>query len=147
MDEFLAQGGEKAPRKEKKEKKAAKDPNAPKKPAGGGYGVFLAENRDRFKASLPQDHKITDISKKAGEEWKKLPEAKQKPYVAKYEQKMAAYKASMDEFLAQGGEKAPRKEKKEKKAAKDPNAPKKPAGGGYGVFLAENRDRFKASLP
>merc|ERR1712056_90192 len=91
-------------RKEKDGKKK-KDPNAPKKPAGGGYGVFMAENRERIVKSLPKDHKITDVSKAAGEEWKALSEEKKKPYLDKYEKRAAEYKAAMEEYKrTHGGE-------------------------------------------
>merc|ERR1740120_213654 len=54
MKAFLEAGGEKSSRKRKakdgkggKEKKK-KDPDAPKKPAGGGYGCFLEKMRPEF---------------------------------------------------------------------------------------------------
>lgn len=106
MEEFLAAGGEKskgtrALRTEKrkaKEGKKAKDPNKPKKPAGGAYAIFLAENRARIVASLPKDHKITDVTKAAGTEWKALSDTQKKPYEAKYETKNEEYKKAMEEY-------------------------------------------------
>ena len=79
---FLANGGAKekgtaALRKEtlqlKESKKASKDKDAPKRPAGGVYGQLLAEKREEIKKSLSADHKITDVTKRAGERWKSLP--------------------------------------------------------------------------
>lgn len=93
---LLAQRSEK--RKEKEGKKKKKDPNAPKKPAGGAYGVYLTENREKIKKSLPKDHKITDVSKAAGAQWKGLSDAAKKPYEAKYQKKMSDYKAAMEEY-------------------------------------------------
>ena len=78
--------------------KKQKDPNRPKKPAGGAYGIYLNENREAIKKSLPKDHKITDVSKKAGEQWKALSEAAKKPYQQKYEKKSQEYKAAMEEY-------------------------------------------------
>merc|ERR1712086_869539 len=106
MAAFLAAGGVKekgaaALRSEKrkaKEGKKKKDPNAPKRPAGGGYGCFLAENRIKIVAGLPKDHKMTDVGKAAGVQWKALSDAAKKPYEQKYQKKQAAYKAAMEEY-------------------------------------------------
>merc|ERR1712151_580665 len=103
MAAFLAAGGEKAKgvralRSEKKNEKdgkkakKAKDPNRPKKPAGGGYGRYLAENRAKIVASLPKDHKITDVSKAAGAEWKALSDVAKKPYEDAFAAAMAEFR-------------------------------------------------------
>lgn len=121
----------------------------PKKPAGGAYGQFLAEKRPEFiRACAGQP--ITAVSKMAGEAFKKLSDTQKKPYQDKYEAAKAKFEKDMAAFLAAGGEKqkgaaALRSEKrkaKEGKKKKDPNAPKKPAGGAYGVFMAEKRQDF-----
>merc|ERR1712083_829636 len=78
-----------------KDGKKKKDPNAPKRPAGGAYGVWLAENRPRIVSSLPQGHKITDVTKAAGEQWKALSDAAKKPYEAKYAKKQEEYEMTM----------------------------------------------------
>merc|ERR1711912_35900 len=99
MEAFLASGGEKAQIKRKgKEGKKKKDPNAPRKPAGGGYGVFLAENRQKIIKSLPADHKMTDVGKAAGEQWRALAEAAKKPYEEKYQKLMAQFRKAMEEY-------------------------------------------------
>jgi len=158
MADFLVAGGEKtkgtrALRSEKRGLKAdkkMKDPKKPKKPAGGAYGVFLAENRVRIVASLPKDHKITDVSKAAGTEWKALSDAEKKPYEETYRSKMEEYKKAMDGYTPpdiEDNTEGQQKPLKQSQKAKDPNKPKKPAGGAYGVFLAENRARIVASLP
>lgn len=106
MASFLAAGGEKtkgaaALRTEKRkarEGKKKKDPNAPKKPAGGGYGVFLAENRASIVKSLPADHKMTDVGKAAGEKWRALSDAAKKPYQDKFLKKQEEYKAALAEY-------------------------------------------------
>jgi len=108
MAAFLAAGGEKAKgaaalRTEKRKEKAgkkAKDPNMPKKPAGGAYGVFLAENRAAITKSLPPDHKITDVAKAAGAQFKALSDAAKKPYQERFIQKQIEYKKAMDEYKA-----------------------------------------------
>merc|ERR1712066_762691 len=78
--------------------KKKKDPNAPKRPAGGAYGVFLSENRDKIVKSLPAGHKMTDVGKAAGEQWKALSAAAKKPYEDKYAKKQAEYKAAMEQW-------------------------------------------------
>merc|ERR1712039_782246 len=78
--------------------KKKKDPNAPKQPVGGAYGVFLNENRAKIVASLPTDHKMVDIAKAAGVQWKALSEAAKKPYEDKYKQKQADFVKSMEEY-------------------------------------------------
>merc|ERR1712070_944542 len=105
MAAFLASGGEKtkgaaALRTEKRKAREGKkkDPNAPKKPAGGGYGVFLAENRASIIKSLPADHKMTDVGKAAGEKWRALSDAAKKPHQDKFLKKQGEYKAALAEY-------------------------------------------------
>merc|ERR1719265_214446 len=108
MKAFLDAGGVKvkgivAQRTEKRKereggKKKKKDPNAPKKPAGGAYGVFLSENREKIIKTLPAGHKITDVAKAAGEQWKALPEAAKKPYDEKYQKLMGEFRKAMEEY-------------------------------------------------
>merc|ERR1712087_108632 len=96
MGGVAAQRAEK--RKAKEEKRAKKDPNAPKKPAGGAYGVFLAENRAKIVSTLPKGHKITDVAKAAGVQWKALSDAAKKPYEDKFQKKQAEYAKAMEEY-------------------------------------------------
>merc|ERR1711977_566506 len=99
MAAFVEAGGQKtkgaaalrSERRKAKEGPKAKDPNMPKKPAGGAYGVYLAENRAKIVESLPKDHKITDVAKAAGDQWKNLSEDAKRPYEAKYVQKKDEY--------------------------------------------------------
>merc|ERR1711865_1366323 len=81
-----------------KDGKKKKDPNAPKKPAGGGYGCYVAENRAKIVASLPAGHKITDVAKAGGAQWKALSDAAKKPFEAMYQKKAEVYKAAMEEY-------------------------------------------------
>merc|ERR1719408_104765 len=90
------------------------------------------------------------------ENWKKLSEKEKEPYQKKYEVAKAKFEKDMAAFLASGGVKQKgaaalrsekRKAKDGKKKKKDPNAPKQPAGGGYGVFMRENREKLVKSLP
>lgn len=128
----------------------------PKKPAGGAFGIFSNEMRPEF-AKACQGKPVTAVTKLAGENWKKLSEKEREPYQKKYELAKAKFEQDMAAFLASGGVKekgaaALRTEKRKAKEGKlkkkkDPNAPKRPAGGGYGVFLSENRDKIVKSLP
>eukprot|EP00442_Polarella_glacialis_P021466 CAMPEP_0115079950 /NCGR_PEP_ID=MMETSP0227-20121206/18397_1 /TAXON_ID=89957 /ORGANISM="Polarella glacialis, Strain CCMP 1383" /LENGTH=232 /DNA_ID=CAMNT_0002467519 /DNA_START=52 /DNA_END=750 /DNA_ORIENTATION=+ len=99
---FKAQGGV-ITRKRKggagKEKKAKKDKNAPKKPAGGAYGCFLAKNRESIKATLPANHKITDVTKAASVQWKVLTAAQKTPYDDDYKTKAEEYKKAKAAYV------------------------------------------------
>jgi len=127
----------------------------PKKPVGGAFGVFVGEKRPEFQKAC-QGKPVSEVSKMAGEEWKKLSEQDREPYQKKYEAAKQQYDKDLATFLANGGTKekgaaALRKEamklKESKKASKDKDAPKRPAGGAYGQFLAEKREEIKQSLP
>merc|ERR1712085_142507 len=107
--------------------KKKKDANAPKKPVGGAYGVYVAENRESIVKSLPAGHKITDVAKKAGELWKALPDAKKKPYEEKYGKKKSEYEKAMEDYKKTHGEKQT-ETSKEEPVAKE--APKKKARKG-----------------
>jgi len=104
---FLAAGGEmakgaRALRTEKNKIKAGpkpQDPNRPKKPVGGAYGVFFNENRPKIAQTLPAGYKITDVSKAAGAQWKALSEENKKPYEAMYNTKMEQWKKAMEEYV------------------------------------------------
>jgi len=102
MQEFKADGGV-VVRKSKKDKgdaKPKKDPDAPKRPAGGGYGVYLNEHREEIKKTLPADHKITDVSKAAGAKWKSLSETEKKKYDDKYQERKLEYDTALQEYKA-----------------------------------------------
>jgi len=131
----------------------------PKKPVGGGYGVFLAEKRPEFQKACANTAGKTAcaITQMAGEAWKKMSDSQKAPYLKKYDEAKVQFDKDMETFLAKGGEvtkgaRALRSEKRKAKDGtlkkkKDENAPKKPAGGGFGVFLAENRAKITQSLP
>jgi len=95
--------------KAKKAKKAARDPNKPARPCGGGYGVFVEENRADLKASVPEGSAITALSKAAGERWRAMDEEARKPYVEKYLQKKEIYDTKLEEYCTSIGATPPRK--------------------------------------
>ena len=121
----------------------------PKRPAGGAYGQFMNEKRAEFQKELA-GQRASEVAKLGGERWKKLSEAEKAVYQQKYDAVKEKYQKDLEAFEAAGGvkEKIARKGKDGKiKKAKDPDAPKRPAGGAYGVFLAENRDEIIKTLP
>merc|ERR1719389_1124923 len=104
MEAFLAAGGEKkavkrkaaaaeTPGKSKKEK----DPEAPKKPVGGAYGVFSNEKCEEFtKAVEARGEKgFGPVAKMTSEAFKALSEEEKAAYEEKYAQKVAAYKEAL----------------------------------------------------
>ncbi|CAE8706486.1 unnamed protein product, partial [Polarella glacialis] len=126
------------------------DPEAPKKPVGGAYGIFLADNREAIKKSLPADAKITDVTKEAGKQWAVLSEEAKKPFQDRYIEKSEVYKKESEEYKkthVADDDEEPAKGGKKAKKEKDPDAPKKPAGGAYAVYLADNREKINKSLP
>jgi len=126
----------------------------PKKVVGGGFGQFTSENRAKYMA-LCKGKPATAVIKMASEAWKQMSEAEQKPYQKKYDDAKQQYAKDLAAFIAAGGEvskgeKRKRKDKDgagKKKAKKDPDAPKKPAGGAFGCFLAANRKDFMKERP
>jgi len=129
-------------------------PVQPKRPAGGAYGIFMNENREKF-TKLCAGQRATAISQMGGAEWKKLSDAAKKPYEEKYVAAKATYEKDLEAFKAAGGvlekglraQRTEKRKEKEGKKKKDPNAPKRPAGGAYGQYLAANRDSIKKQLP
>ena len=63
-------------RKKRKTKKGDKDPNRPKRPQSS-YMLWLADMRESIKEENP-GASITDITKIAGEKWKKISETDKK---------------------------------------------------------------------
>ncbi|CAE8623589.1 unnamed protein product [Polarella glacialis] len=101
LAEFKKAGGTVAGRKSKKTKegkegKKVKDLNAPKKPVGGAYGVFLAAKREEIKASLPAGSAVSEVAKKAGEMWKAITGSVKAGYQAVFVEKAKAYKAASE---------------------------------------------------
>jgi len=118
----------------------------PKK-APTGYWLFLGDHREEIVKTLGTA-KGSAVSKKGGEMWKALGEAEKKPYEDKAKEMKAKYDEDLKAFKEDGGVVTRKARKgKEEKTKKDPNAPKKPAGGGYGCYLAEHRDEIVQSLP
>merc|ERR1719291_1211076 len=133
----------------------ASAPEQPKKPAGGAFGRFLAEKRSHF-MKLCEGKPISEVTKLGGAEWKKLSDKQKAPYQKQFEDAQKKYTADMEAFLAAGGVKQKgaaalraekRKAKETKMQSKDPNAPKKPAGGAYGCYLAAHRAEFQKECP
>merc|ERR1712136_711613 len=111
-------GGAAALRKDamklKEAKKASKDKDAPKRPAGGAYGQFLAEKREEIKKSLPAGHSITDVTKKAGEMWKSLPADGRQKFEEAYKTQMEIYSAQKVDLPLQEATTPPKEAQKRK---------------------------------
>eukprot|EP00697_Spironema_sp_BW2_P005533 gnl/Spiro4/17739_TR9442_c0_g1_i1.p2 gnl/Spiro4/17739_TR9442_c0_g1~~gnl/Spiro4/17739_TR9442_c0_g1_i1.p2 ORF type:complete len:142 (-),score=64.40 gnl/Spiro4/17739_TR9442_c0_g1_i1:120-509(-) len=82
-----------------KKQRVKKDPNAPKRPKSS-YLFFCDDNRARVQAANPA-LKMTEISKKLGEEWGLLSAKAKEPFEkknaeakAKYEKEKAKYEKS-----------------------------------------------------
>lgn len=137
VEAFKAQGGVMARKRKDSEGPATKkDPSAPKRPAGGGYGIYLAEVREEVAKSLPAGHKITDVSKAVGAKWKALTDAERKPYEEKYAAKRQEYEAALAEWKASGGADQ-EGDADAQEAGEAGAAPKPPAKSGGGAAKGE----------
>ncbi|CAE7158970.1 SSRP1 [Symbiodinium pilosum] len=116
----------------------------PKKPTGGAYGMWLAEHRAELQKEVGPGKPASEVAKLAGSRFKEVNAEEKAVYQKKFEEANAKYAADMEAFLEAGGEKKGTKRKADKtaKKKKDPAAPKKPAGGAFGCFLAKNRPAF-----
>merc|ERR1719282_1206884 len=117
-----------------------KDKDAPKRPSGGGYGQFLAENREKIVKSLPAgSNVISDTAKAAGAQWKALSEDQKKPYDDKFIEKMEEYKAN--QAAEKEGEEEtrppPKKAKTTEKNSTSPKPVKSAKGKGAAKALTE----------
>lgn len=129
-------------------------PTQPKRPAGGAYGIFMAENREAFTKKLA-GQPCSAVAQMGGAEWKKLSAEAKKPYEKKYLEAKATYDKELQSFKDAGGvlekgitaKRSEKRKEKEGKKKKDPNAPKRPAGGAYGAWLNANREAIKKQLP
>ena len=118
----------------------------PKRAAGGAFGQFLAEKRPELQKEC-EGQPITAVTKLASTRFKALSDEERAIYEEKYVLAKAKYEEDMKAFLEAGGEKkaVKRKEGKDQSASKmkDPLAPKRPAGGAFGCFLAKHREAFQ----
>jgi len=123
---------------------ASTQPAQPKKPVGGGFGRFLAEKRAEFLKEL-QGQPITALTKLASDRYKQLSEEDKTQWQKKFEVAKDQYAKDMEAFEAAGGQKSSTKIKAKRNKAmakKDPAAPKKPAGGAYGRYMAKHREEL-----
>merc|ERR1711920_1093370 len=104
---FLDSGGEMKKRKSKDDgaggkRRKTKDPNKPKRPAGGAYGVFLKKNWPEFAKQCPG--KVTEVTKLASKKWKELSAAQKKPSEDEFKKLQAAYKEAMKNYKPPEGD-------------------------------------------
>ncbi|XP_028824161.1 FACT complex subunit SSRP1a isoform X1 [Denticeps clupeoides] len=100
---------EKKPRKEKK----AKDAGAPKRPMSA-YMLWLNSSREKIKAENP-GISVTEISKKAGEMWKKIGKDKKEEWEKKAEEAKKQYERALKAYRESGGGEAASSSKKNQK--------------------------------
>ena len=83
--------------------KKIKDPSAPKR-ASSAYLLWLNENRETIisehfgEDELVGREKVSKVGKKAGELWKAMNEDDKIPYIEKFKEQQAIYKAAMAEY-------------------------------------------------
>jgi|Transcript_110341 high mobility group protein B1 len=70
----------------------AKPDGTPLKRPLNPYGLFLKERRESIKASLPANHRMTDVGKEAGLLWKALSEDERTSFRERSGAEMATYK-------------------------------------------------------
>jgi hypothetical protein len=92
--ERASEDGGEAEGDEEKKKRAKKDPNAPKRPAGGAFGCFLAAKREAFVKECP-DNPIAGVTKLASAKWKEVSEVEKAKYQKQYEAKKVEYEKAM----------------------------------------------------
>uniref|UniRef100_A0AAR2JFH7 FACT complex subunit SSRP1 n=1 Tax=Pygocentrus nattereri TaxID=42514 RepID=A0AAR2JFH7_PYGNA len=117
---------EKKERKPRKEKKV-KDAGAPKRPMSA-YMLWLNSSRERIKAENP-GISITEISKKAGEMWKRLDKSRKEEWEKKAEEAKKQYDKAMKEYKESGGGAASSAVKEKKKKGGKVEAKKRKSGG------------------
>jgi len=108
MAAFLAAGGQKekgavAQRSERRKEregtlKKKKDPNQPKRPGAGAFGIFIAENREKISKSLPPGVRCVEVTKVGAKQWAELSAVAKKPYEDKFLKKKEEYEAAMIEY-------------------------------------------------
>ncbi|CAE7314823.1 HMGB13 [Symbiodinium natans] len=96
----------------------------PKKPFGGAYGIWLAENRAELRREVGPGRPVTEVSKLAGSRWKALSQETKALYREKFEQAKAKYAEEMRQQEATSQKKGT-KRKAEKHCKKDNVAEKK----------------------
>merc|ERR1719399_2208829 len=65
--------------------------------------VAVLEDRAKIVKTLPTDHKMIDVGKAAGEQWRNLPAAAKKPYEDKFQKLMVEFRKAMEEYKKTNG--------------------------------------------
>ena len=117
----------------------AKMSAVPLKRSKSAYSLFFAEKREEIFAMLSNEgvekaKLVAASSKRAGNMWKALGEAKQKPYYEKAAKLMDAYTQEMEAFKTV----KPDFKKLTKAKKGEDKLPVRPAGA-YGMWMADNR--------
>jgi len=129
--EKKSKSDEKAPRKRKTKKE--KDDNKPKRPQSS-YMLWLSDTRDQIKKDFP-GISITELTKKAGEMWKKVED--RSIWEAKAAKAKEAYEVAMKEYKATGGGAAQTSKVKEKSSKPSKVSPVKSSPSKPGDFKSK----------
>jgi hypothetical protein len=87
-----AQGSDGGGKKRKAERTVFTKPDGtPFKRPLTSFGLFIKERRESIKASLPADHKVVEVTKKAGVLWKALSEEERTTFRERSSAEMSSY--------------------------------------------------------
>lgn len=127
---------------EKKEKRAdsdkpEKDPDAPKRPVGGAYGIFSNERREQITQELQArgEKGFGPVAKMTSEAFKALKEDERRVYEERFKEAQDRYKQELAAYEKKKAEKGPACDDK-------PTSPPKPSPRKRGGI-----DNDKAALP
>ncbi|TRY89951.1 hypothetical protein DNTS_001673 [Danionella cerebrum] len=130
-------------RKPRKKEKRAKDSNAPKRPMSA-YMLWLNSSRDQIKSENP-GISITEISKKAGEIWKRLTKEMKEEWDGKAEEAKKEYERAMREYRESGGgSSVSSKKERKRKGGKSEEKRKRKPGREKDKERSAGNDSFKS---
>jgi len=73
-------------------------PVKPKRPVAGAWGTFLEEQRDAIVKSMPAGFKVTEVLKKAAQQFKALTDDERKVLTEKFQAKTETYKTAIETY-------------------------------------------------
>lgn len=123
-----------------KRTRAKKPIDAPRRPKSA-YMFFLSQFREKWKVDNPEDKRVSEVAKAAGDAWRSLTAEQKAEFEEKSNESKAQYKVLIQEY-EQEHPKPQRRQKKER----DPSELKRPQSA-YFFFLADFRLKFKKEHP
>lgn len=122
-------------------KRARKPPDSPRRPKSA-YMFFLAEFREQWKAQHPENRKVADVAKAAGERWRAMSDAEKARYEelsteskAQYAREMEVYRSTKER--SKGGRPSGGESPGESSQEQNP----------YHYFLRDFREAYKKEHP